>query len=455
MSNAYSSLIIAAGGLVERRTGRDVEIALVRRVRYGEEWALPKGKLKEKEQPWDAALREVLEETGCDAKLREFAGTTQYKHGETPKIVLFWRMEVSGDCVFQSSEEVKEVRWLPPAEAIRQLTHADEKILVAKTYGLSGSNPGHAGGSSRAQREGIRWWFSTSRRLQCERLANAVAEYRTQLEWRICRDLQTPLGSPPYEDLCWAAAARKSLDEAREALKQSNVDGGWQSLQAAQSMEIWGYSTDELKQRATALRREAEDKLGGWRKKAIVDLLGDGSSPAALDNGQVYRAALIRDEHYRTLYYRIGMRRTQLRFVWATLILFVAVLPLLAWGGIAPGAFGDWKTVLVVELFGTLGALFSVAITLTSQSVRARIPDQVVASFVTWMRPAIGAAAAVVGYLLFRGGLLIGVFQGDAASTDPSIAVLLISFVSGFSERLVIGALDTITTAAAGKSNPS
>lgn len=137
MSDPSHGLILAAGGIVERSSGRGPEIALIRRIRYGDEWSLPKGKVKEKESPWEAAVREVEEETGCSVELGAFAGTTQYKHGQQPKVVLFWRMKVTGDCAFQPSDEVKELQWLLPEEAVARLTHNDEKNLIARTYGLS------------------------------------------------------------------------------------------------------------------------------------------------------------------------------------------------------------------------------------------------------------------------------------------------------------------------------
>ena len=50
----------AAGGLVVRPDGR---IAVIHRPRY-DDWSLPKGKLERRESFEEAAVREVLEETG-------------------------------------------------------------------------------------------------------------------------------------------------------------------------------------------------------------------------------------------------------------------------------------------------------------------------------------------------------------------------------------------------------
>lgn len=130
---ATTGLILAAGGLVWKQTPRGSEIAIIHRARYGD-WCLPKGKLEKGESLEDAALREVNEEIGCEAKITSFAGTTQYKVEGIPKIVLFWNMAVKGECAFKPSEEVDQVIWMTPLEALKRLYHAEEKNLLSN-YG--------------------------------------------------------------------------------------------------------------------------------------------------------------------------------------------------------------------------------------------------------------------------------------------------------------------------------
>ena len=62
MSKSLTSdqnLLLAAGGIVEQVIENQIEIALVHRTRYGNEWSLPKGKVKDGEALEEAALREV------------------------------------------------------------------------------------------------------------------------------------------------------------------------------------------------------------------------------------------------------------------------------------------------------------------------------------------------------------------------------------------------------------
>ncbi|HET7124229.1 MAG TPA: NUDIX domain-containing protein, partial [Bradyrhizobium sp.] len=62
--------VLAAGGIVLRR-GETPLIAVVR-LRKRNEWVLPKGKLDDGETPRDAAMREVVEETGHQVSVHEF-----------------------------------------------------------------------------------------------------------------------------------------------------------------------------------------------------------------------------------------------------------------------------------------------------------------------------------------------------------------------------------------------
>jgi len=124
-----ASMIQAAGGILWRRGAEGPLVAVVHRPRH-EDWGLPKGKLDTDERWQDAALREVLEETGYQAELCEFAGVIAYDVHGAPKIVLFWNMRACGEPSFEPGEEVDAVEWLPPEEAARRLDYEDERALL-------------------------------------------------------------------------------------------------------------------------------------------------------------------------------------------------------------------------------------------------------------------------------------------------------------------------------------
>jgi 8-oxo-dGTP diphosphatase len=129
VENCDADVIEAAGGIVWREAARGREIAVIHRARY-DDWTLPKGKLDEGERWQDAALREVKEETGCEAVLESFAGAVSYTVKGVAKVVLFWNMNVAAPCQFQPSEEVDEMIWAPLPEAIGMLSYQIEKDLL-------------------------------------------------------------------------------------------------------------------------------------------------------------------------------------------------------------------------------------------------------------------------------------------------------------------------------------
>ena len=104
----------AAGALLWRGHGKKLEVAVVHRPKY-DDWSWPKGKLDPGESWAEAAVREVLEETGLHARLGIPLPLARYRVGTTrpyrPKVVQYWAAQViakGGDI----AQEVDEVRWL-------------------------------------------------------------------------------------------------------------------------------------------------------------------------------------------------------------------------------------------------------------------------------------------------------------------------------------------------------
>jgi 8-oxo-dGTP diphosphatase len=115
----------AAGGVILR----DGVVAIVHRPRY-DDWTLPKGKLDAGEGFEDAALREVEEETGLRCRLVRELPAVEYEVKGRPKLVRYWLMEVESDPGFVPNDEVDEVRWLEPVEALRWLTYERDREVV-------------------------------------------------------------------------------------------------------------------------------------------------------------------------------------------------------------------------------------------------------------------------------------------------------------------------------------
>jgi 8-oxo-dGTP diphosphatase len=116
----------AAGGVVLR----DGRICVVHRARY-DDWSLPKGKLDGGESFEEAAVREVLEETGLRCRLVRELEPVRYLVKGRPKLVRYWVMEVDEDEGFAPDDEVDEVRWVERERAGELLTYAHDRELVA------------------------------------------------------------------------------------------------------------------------------------------------------------------------------------------------------------------------------------------------------------------------------------------------------------------------------------
>lgn len=427
-----------------RHDPHGLKVAVVHRSRY-DDWCLPKGKLENYEELEHASLREVKEETGCTATITSLAGTTQYKADDNCKIVLFYNMSVTGDCSFHPSEEVKEIEWLSLDDALERLDYPKEKELLRNAgNNLEAMNIKYDSKKSKLQYLTKDIYFNILGSNEYSRLAGDMNSYREELEKRITDSRIGQSG----KDISWVPAAQKLLLDAERAMYTYDLDEAWKCFHAASRMEIFGYDESELAAISIILKQEAE-KLNPWRKGSVLDLLKKISDRHSEDNNSfkphklhnchqiLYHAVKLRDEHYANQAYKISIRRRNMLILFFILAAINLILPVLSAFGYLPFPLDQWNILLSIELFGFLGASLSVALTITRRSIDAKVPEQVIGAFVTWMRPAIGAAAAIATYVFLRAGLL-DLFSVDLSSTS---AVLAIAFISGFSERLIIGTI--------------
>lgn len=128
--------IYAAGAILWREEKGKLLIALIHRNRH-DDWSFPKGKVDPGETFPQAAVREILEETGLKIKLGAKLPTAEYKvpSGEK-KEVHYWAARVSdkamSESTFKPSEEVAKVDWVSPEKAHELLTYKfDNAVLDA------------------------------------------------------------------------------------------------------------------------------------------------------------------------------------------------------------------------------------------------------------------------------------------------------------------------------------
>jgi ADP-ribose pyrophosphatase YjhB (NUDIX family) len=130
MLDPEAAEVKAAGGVVWRRAGGTIAIAIAHRPRY-DDWSLPKGKLDAGESWEDGARREVEEETGMRCRLGEELEPANYKDRKgRDKVVRYWLMEPVDDTDFVPNDEVDQLRWLAPPEALELLSYPHDRELV-------------------------------------------------------------------------------------------------------------------------------------------------------------------------------------------------------------------------------------------------------------------------------------------------------------------------------------
>jgi 8-oxo-dGTP diphosphatase len=134
--------VLAAGGIVLRQA--EPPLVAVVRLRKRNEWVLPKGKLDDGETPRDAAIREVMEETGHDVTVHEFLGTMAYDVRGGAKVVHYWRMQAGDAPTRELMRDVKAVDWLPLDEAIERLSRDYERAFLEQVgpIALAAANGG-------------------------------------------------------------------------------------------------------------------------------------------------------------------------------------------------------------------------------------------------------------------------------------------------------------------------
>lgn len=127
----------SAGGVVFNSN----KILLLKKFNGG--WVLPKGHVKKGEELSDTALREVKEETGVDAELGEYIDFIEYhyfnfREMKKSKKTVHWFLMYSDtfECVPLRAEGFKDARFMTQFEAIKSLTHSNERNIIKKAISL-------------------------------------------------------------------------------------------------------------------------------------------------------------------------------------------------------------------------------------------------------------------------------------------------------------------------------
>jgi 8-oxo-dGTP pyrophosphatase MutT (NUDIX family) len=151
---AHPVVETSAGGVIYRWSGDTVHVLLIRD-RY-QHWGFPKGHLEGKETAADAALREVIEETGLSQlrlgpELRTIDWFFRFRGRLIHKYCHFYLIESpEGDPCPQVEEGITECVWLPLHDAIASISYdnarevleiAAELLLGQPRAALAGRDP--------------------------------------------------------------------------------------------------------------------------------------------------------------------------------------------------------------------------------------------------------------------------------------------------------------------------
>ncbi len=132
-----TELEISYGGVVVREGQVLVIIPAGRRVT-----GLPKGGMEPGETPAEAAVREVREETGVIAAVREPLGEVRYFYRRRSglrvhKTVHFFLCDYVGGSTEDHDHEVDDARWLALEAARRALSFPGERALIERLLSKS------------------------------------------------------------------------------------------------------------------------------------------------------------------------------------------------------------------------------------------------------------------------------------------------------------------------------
>ena len=124
------------GGVVVRGDEMVVIVPRGRRRVLG----LPKGGPMEGETPEQTAAREVREETGITARVRERLGQVDYTYRRggrnIAKTVHFYLCLFEAGDTADHDHEVDDARWMPLREARRRLSYPGERAMVERALSV-------------------------------------------------------------------------------------------------------------------------------------------------------------------------------------------------------------------------------------------------------------------------------------------------------------------------------
>lgn len=125
----------SAGGVVLRQ--QEVLLIRVSDIKGRPVWSFPKGRLDPGETPAQAAVREVMEETGWCCRIEVDLSTTEYwfqREGRRFRKTVVWFKMTPVERAGVPDGEVEEVAWVEREAAVRRLTYPSDVALLSQAF---------------------------------------------------------------------------------------------------------------------------------------------------------------------------------------------------------------------------------------------------------------------------------------------------------------------------------
>jgi 8-oxo-dGTP pyrophosphatase MutT (NUDIX family) len=135
-------LVRSAGGVV--LGPQEVLLIRVSDIKGRPIWSFPKGRLDAGETPAEAALREVLEETGWRCRIEAALSTTEYwfqREGRRFRKTVVWFKMTPIEQAGVPDGEVEDVQWVDRQTAFSRLSYASDVALLSQAMAQGPSLP--------------------------------------------------------------------------------------------------------------------------------------------------------------------------------------------------------------------------------------------------------------------------------------------------------------------------
>jgi hypothetical protein len=193
-----------------------------------------------------------------------------------------------------------------------------------------------------------------------------------------------------------------------------------------------------LKELAAATLVECREKLERWKvDKVEKRLMENGQIKADISLEDIIEAKIMIDDHDECVTFWSDSIQWQI-FILGSVAFISTLLILIFLGFFSINlSFNNIAFVSSICLFGALGGCVSSIFSFSKISIKIgeELPVLVLNAWLTMARPLVGAVSALVLSTFIISGLV------DLGTVSPYM-LLAVSFAAGFSERLIVGAVD-------------